>query len=105
MLLRFLSNNGSLFTIGIIPAWIPFKLCETEHFLYWGVLHYSKSGLVALTGEYFGTDGRLRFSGASQMTILQLRQTQVKEFQCGFLLYDTQFSINFNTIDERELWK
>ena len=38
-----------------------FQLCETEHFLYWGVLRYSKSGLVALRGEYCGTVGRLRY--------------------------------------------
>ena len=68
-----------------------FQLCETEHFLYWGVLRYSKSGLVALWGECCGTGGRLRLRGASQMTISQLSSNIVKESLCGVFLFIQTF--------------
>ena len=64
-----------------------FQLCETEHFLNWGVLRYSKSGLVALRGEYYGTGGRLRYLGSPTNDDFTASSNIVKEFLCGFFIY------------------
>ena len=63
-----------------------FQLCETEHFLNWGVLRYSKSGLVALRGEYFGTDGKLRYLGSPTYDDFTASSNIVKEYLCGFFV-------------------
>ena len=63
-----------------------FQLCETEHFLNWGVLRYSKSGLVALRGEYCGTDGKLRYLGSPTYDDFTASSNIVKEYLCGFFV-------------------
>ena len=82
-LTRFALHSQKANTKQTVTRIDSFQLCETEHFLYWGVLRYSKSGLVALRGEYCGTVGRLRYLGSPTNDDFTASSNIVKEFLCG----------------------
>lgn len=86
-------NNGSYHNYNIEEiARIEKSLyCETEHFLIWGVLLYSKSGLVARMSEYFVTDGRLRYLESPTNDDFTVFVNRIEDFFYAFFYLDEHF--------------
>ena len=70
------------------PAWIPFKLCETQHYLHWSEAWYFKNRPYPSLAEGSSKEdvGSLRYTAAPYMTELEIRQTREKENRAGLFL-------------------